>query len=172
MAILARHGATVERLLGNELMALFGVPSVREDDALRAVRAAVELREAAGSGKDRDPRGELELRIGISTGTVVATGPAAGASVTGEVVSAGKRLEQSAGPGEIMLGPETQALVGHAVRSSAVELARAPGRGRRKLAYRLDSVDATAGARARRDDSPLVGREPRARAPRRASTRP
>ena len=64
-ATLERHGATVEKFIGDAVMAVFGVPAVHEDDALRAARAALELRRnVAALG--------IELRIGINTGEVVA----------------------------------------------------------------------------------------------------
>ena len=60
-AAIERHGGTVEKFIGDAVMAVFGVPTVREDDALRAVRAALELRDAA----------QLDVRIGVNTGEVV-----------------------------------------------------------------------------------------------------
>ena len=66
-AVVERHGGTVERLVGGEVMALFGVPAVHEDDALRAVRAAVEIRDAL-------PELGVQARIGVNSGEVVAGG--------------------------------------------------------------------------------------------------
>src|SRR3954468_6763760 len=90
--IVERHGGTVEKFIGDAVVAVFGVPVVREDDALRACRAAVELRDTV---VERLP--ELKARIGVNTGEVVAGDPAGAASfVTGEAVNVGKRLEELA----------------------------------------------------------------------------
>jgi DNA-binding SARP family transcriptional activator len=150
-AIVEQHGGTVEKLVGDELLAVFGVPAVREDDALRAVRAAVAILEStAPLGPELDDGPRLELRIGVNTGEVITGDPASGAGlVTGETVSVCKRLEQAALPGEILLGEGTHALISHAVVGSP----------RGETAFRLDSVDPEAGAIRRRDDIPLVGRE-------------
>jgi class 3 adenylate cyclase/DNA-binding SARP family transcriptional activator len=153
-----RHGGTVEKSAGDEVTAVFGVPVVREDDALRAVRAAVELRERAAA-PEGDEAG-LELRIGVDTGEVVAGDPAAGHGlVTGDAVARGKRLQQRAEAGEILLGEKTHALVAHAVEATPSEpLEPKDGQGA-VTAYRLESVDEDATALPRRDDAPLVGRE-------------
>ena len=84
-------------------MAVFGVPHVHEDDALRAVRAALELRDAA----------DIEVRIGVNTGRVV-TG-AGDTLVTGDPVNVAARLEQAAAPGEVLVGASTFRLVEAAV---------------------------------------------------------
>src|SRR5581483_11322137 len=115
--VLDRHGGTVEKFVGDAVLAIFGVPVVREDDALRAVRAAAELRTTVAQ---RLP--ELRVRIGVNTGEVVAGDGATGASfVTGESVNVAKRLEELAEPGTILLGAETYALVEHAVDGTRLE---------------------------------------------------
>jgi class 3 adenylate cyclase len=111
-AILERHGGTVEKFVGDAAMAVFGLPQVHEDDALRAVRAAVEIRAAVAVLG-------LEVRIGVNTGEVVAgTGETL---VTGDAVNVAARLEQVAETGEILMGRETERLVRDGVRSDAVE---------------------------------------------------
>ena len=92
-AILERHGGTVEKFVGDAAMAVFGLPQVHEDDALRAIGAAVEMREAVA-------RLGLEVRIGMNTGEVVAD--AGETLVTGDAVNVAARLEQAAGTGEIL----------------------------------------------------------------------
>ena len=115
VGVIERHGGTVQKFVGDEVMAVFGVPLVREDDALRAVRAAVELRERVPA-ESHLADATLEVRIGVNTGEVVAGDPAAGHGfVTGEPVVIGKRLQQAGGPGEILLGERTYRLVAHAV---------------------------------------------------------
>src|SRR5262249_52235665 len=96
-AALERHGGTVEKFIGDAVMAAFGIPQVHEDDALRALRAAVELCEAVGALG-------LEARIGVNTGEVVAG--SGDALVTGDAVNVAARLEQGASPGGILNGGE------------------------------------------------------------------
>src|SRR5947209_7873433 len=94
-AVIERHGGTVEKFIGDAVMAVFGVPQVHEDDALRAVRAAAEMREElAGLG--------IAARIGVNTGEVVAN--TRDSLVTGDAVNVAARLEQAAGTGEVLLG--------------------------------------------------------------------
>ena len=110
-AALERHGGSVEKFIGDAVMAVFGIPQVHEDDALRALRAAVELRDAVAALG-------LEARIGVNTGEVVAgTGEAL---VTGDAVNVAARLEQAAQPGEILLGEATYRLVRDAVDAEPV----------------------------------------------------
>jgi class 3 adenylate cyclase/tetratricopeptide (TPR) repeat protein len=146
--ILERHGGTVEKFIGDAVMAVFGVPQAHEDDALRAVRAASELREAVFSQG-------LRARVGVNTGEVVAG--EGDSLVTGDAVNVAARLEQAAEPGEILLGEATRLLVRDAVtvegRSLELKGKRAPVR-----AYRLETLDPEAPGLLRRLDSPLVGR--------------
>ena len=96
---MARHGGTVEKVIGDALVAVFGVPVVREDDALRAVRAALEMRDAVLAA------GEIEARIGVNTGDVLTRDATLGESlVVGDAVNVAARLEQAAGPGEVLVG--------------------------------------------------------------------
>src|SRR5439155_26474880 len=90
--IVERPGGTVEKFIGDAVMAVFGVPTAHEDDALRACRAAVEMRDAL-------PGLGVEARIGVNTGEVV-TGTAERLA-TGDAVNVAARLEQAAAPGEI-----------------------------------------------------------------------
>src|ERR671936_676316 len=106
--ILERHGGTVEKFVGDAAMAVFGLPQAHEDDALRAARAALEMREAT------DALG-LEVRIGINSGEVVAG--EGETLVTGDAVNVSARLEQAAQAGEILLGEGTYAFVREAVRA-------------------------------------------------------
>ena len=103
-AVLERHGGTVEKYIGDAVMAVFGIPAVHEDDALRAVRAAAEMRDALATLNkelERDRGVTIASRIGVNTGDVVAGDAAARQSlVTGDAVNVAARLEQAAGPGE------------------------------------------------------------------------
>jgi class 3 adenylate cyclase/tetratricopeptide (TPR) repeat protein len=110
-----RHGGTVEKFIGDAVMAVFGIPTVREDDALRAVRAAVDMA-AALEPMNAQLESRFGLRIntrtGVNTGHVMAGDPATGSSfATGDAVNTAARLEQAAGAGEILIGEQTQWLV-------------------------------------------------------------
>ncbi|MBA3307730.1 MAG: AAA family ATPase, partial [Chloroflexi bacterium] len=121
---LERHGGTVEKFIGDAVVGLFGVPVLHEDDALRAVRAALEMRTAlARLNDDLGLRYGVRLaaRIGINTGEV-AVGTGAGESLAlGHPVNMAARLEQAAGPDEILAGPATYRLVHGSVGAQAVE---------------------------------------------------
>src|SRR5438094_1319726 len=102
-AIVERHGGSVEKFIGDAVMAVFGVTALHEDDALRALRAAVEMRDAVAALPER-----LDLRIGVDSGEVFARETEAGdLPVTGAPVTVARRLEQTARPGEIVLGALT-----------------------------------------------------------------
>jgi class 3 adenylate cyclase len=145
-AAIERHGGSVEKFIGDAVMAVFGVPAVREDDALRAVRAAVELRDAV----------EIEVRIGVNTGPVVAG--AGETVVTGDAVNVAARLEQAAGASEVLLGEATYDLVRNAVEAELLPPVEAKGKSEPLTAYRLRALTGEA-ALARRYDTPLVGRD-------------
>ena len=105
-AIVESHGGTVEKFIGDAVMAVFGIPLAHEDDALRACRAAVEMRDAL-------PELGISGRIGVNTGEVV-TGTAERLA-TGDAVNVAARFEQAAEPGEVLIGEATHSLVRGAV---------------------------------------------------------
>ena len=160
--IVERHGGTVEKFIGDAVMAVFGIPAVHEDDALRAVRAAWEIREAlaAMNAQLETERGMVvRFRTGVNTGEVVAGDPDTGTTlVTGDTVNTAARLEQAAPPGEILLGRLTYSLVRDAVDAEPVEPIAAKGKAEPVEAYRLTAVRAGAAGRERHLDAPLVGR--------------
>jgi class 3 adenylate cyclase len=157
--VIEAHGGTVEKFVGDEVMAVFGVPVVREDDVLRAVRAAVAVHECVAE-LDRESNVHLEVRIGINTGEVVTGDPSTGHGfVSGDAVNVGKRLEQAAAPGEIVLGDTTHRLVAHAVHATRLEPLALKGKAGETVAFRLESIDAAATAIPRRDDTRFVGQE-------------
>lgn len=131
--ILEAHGATVEKFIGDAVMAVFGVPRGHEDDAERAVRAAYALLAAFASDAE-GPIQRVELRIGINTGEV-ATGAGGGEQflATGQAVNFASRLQSAAAPGEILIGPLTRRLVAPTARI---------GRARRISAKGLGEVEA------------------------------
>jgi class 3 adenylate cyclase len=127
--ILEEHGGTVEKYIGDAVMAVFGVPHAHDDDAERAVRAAFALRIRLS---ELNARGgpQLALRIGIDSGEAVAgTGQGGQHLVTGSVVNAAARLQTSAAPGQIRVGSLTRRLTGGAVRYAEVTTIDAKGFG-------------------------------------------
>jgi class 3 adenylate cyclase/tetratricopeptide (TPR) repeat protein len=156
--IVERHGGTVEKFIGDAVMAVFGVPTVHEDDALRAVRAADELRDGLVELNDELESGygtRLELRMGVNTGEVV-TGTAERLA-TGDAVNVAARLEQAAKPGEVLLGEETFGLVREGIEAEPVGTVEAKGKSEPLAAYRLVSVRSEAPGR--RHEAPMIGRE-------------
>ena len=155
-----RHGGTVEKFVGDAVMAVFGLPRAHEDDALRAVRAALEMQTAIdrlnSSLAERNLPG-LSIRIGINTGEVV-TGDEAATLATGDAVNTAKRLEQGAAGGEILIGVLTERLVRHAAQLEPVAPLDAKGKSAPVDAWRVLSAVAGADSFARRWDTPLVGR--------------
>ena len=162
-AVLERHGGTVEKYIGDAVMAVFGIPAVHEDDALRAVRAASEMRDALASLNkelERDRGVTIASRIGVNTGDVVAGDAAARQSlVTGDAVNVAARLEQAAAPGEILIGAPTMSLVRDAVVAVPVESLTLKGKTHEVPAFRLVGVAHDGLGVARRLDTPMVGRE-------------
>ena len=158
---LERHGGTVEKFIGDAVMAVFGVPAIHEDDALRAVRAAAEMREVLGvlnKELERDHGVSLLVRIGVNTGEVVA-GDRSDTLVTGDAVNVAARLEQAAEPGTVLIGEETFRLVRDAVAVEPVPPLEVKGKAEPLVAFRVVEVTAGVAGVARRLDSPMVGRE-------------
>src|ERR671930_330355 len=159
-AVVERHGGTAQSFAGDAVMAVFGIPTAHEDDALRAVRAAAGMR-AALAELDRELAGgwglRLALRADVNSGEVV-TGDAALASslVVGDAVNVAARLQQLARPGEVLLGEATWRLVRDAATAEAT--APLPMRGRRRAepAWRLLGVAPAAAGPPRRAGPPLV----------------
>jgi len=156
------HGGVVEKFIGDAVMAVFGVPVVHEDDALRACRAGLEIRSQL-AGLETQIKAErgasVEWRMGINTGEVVAGDVASGQRlVTGDAVNVAARLEAAAAPGEILLGAETYALVRAATSTEAIEPLTLKGKAERVPAWRLTGVSDAMGRMARPSDAPLVGR--------------
>ena len=160
--VLERHGGTVEKYIGDAIMAVFGLPRLHEDDALRAVRAAFEMGTAL---QDLNLRLQatwgvsLENRTGVSTGEVVTGDPTSGQRLaTGDTVNVAARLEQAAHDGEVLIGATTWRLVKDAVIVEPIEPLDLKGKAKRVRAYRLMGVG-SGEAIARRVDLAVVGRE-------------
>ena len=161
-AEIERHGGLVEKYIGDAVMAVFGLPTIHEDDALRAVRAAHGMRAALARFND-DLEASIGLRLanrtGVHTGEVVAGDPSTGQRlVTGDPVNTAARLEQAAPANEVLIGELTYSLVRDAVEVEPVAPLELKGKAERVPAYRLVAVRGAEG-RARRQDAPLVGRQ-------------
>jgi class 3 adenylate cyclase/tetratricopeptide (TPR) repeat protein len=160
-AELEHHGGVVEKFIGDAVMAVFGLPKLHEDDALRAVRAAADMRRAQATLNDELERHwgvRLTVRTGVNTGEVVAGDPTSGQRlVTGDAVNVAARLEQAAGAQEILLGDLTYRLVRDYVDVEEVEPLELKGKSEPVPAYRLVGVRQVA-ERPRRLDAPMVGR--------------
>ncbi len=147
-SIVERHGGVVEKFIGDAVMAVFGLPAVHEDDAVRALRAAAEMQLAL-------PELGIEGRIGVCSGEVV-TGTEERLA-TGDAVNVAARLQQAAQPGETLLDETTLRLARDAVEVEPVEPLSLKGKREAVPAWRL--VDVSTVAAERRFDSALVGRE-------------
>ncbi|MDQ5822268.1 MAG: AAA family ATPase, partial [Actinomycetota bacterium] len=119
--VIERHGGTVEKFIGDAVMAVFGIPATHEDDALRALRAATEIRAAVAElNRGLAPGLDLELavRIGIATGEVATSEDVTSQRlVTGDVVNVASRLQGEAQPGEILAGKTTLRLAREGVET-------------------------------------------------------
>ncbi|HLI77439.1 MAG TPA: adenylate/guanylate cyclase domain-containing protein, partial [Acidobacteriaceae bacterium] len=145
--IIESHGGTVEKFIGDAVMAVFGVPQLHEDDALRACRAALEMQAAL-------PELGIRARIGVNSGEVV-TGTAERLA-TGDAVNVAARLEQAAPPGDILIGEETLRLVRDTVEVAATEPLSLKGKSEPVPAFRLLAVNELAARPA--SAAPMVGR--------------
>jgi DNA-binding SARP family transcriptional activator len=148
----ARYGGTVTSSFGSAVIAVFGVPQVHEDDALRAVSAALAIRDAqTRQAIGADPG--AGAGIGVVTGEVVTGGPGPGSDpVVGEAITAAGELQEAAAPGEILLGEESERLVRGRARTERVETAAGPVWRLRDLKRERPAVGSL--------KTPLVGRGP------------
>ena len=160
--VVARHGGSIEQLIGDMVVAVFGIPAAHEDDALRAARAVIELRgELASVNENIERAGGIRLaaRVGIDTGEVLVGDPAAGQPIaTGDAVRVAARLQQAAAEGEILVSEGTRRLVQDAARFEPVEHWALEVNGQPVRAWRLLDVVPGAAGFARRLDAPMVGR--------------
>jgi len=154
-----RHGGTVEKFIGDAVMAVFGVPDAHEDDALRACRAAHEMqRRMVELAPELERRfgTRLQARIGVNTGEVVA-GAGRETFVTGDAVNVAARLEQAAAPGEVVIGELTYRLAGEAAEAEPLAPLEARGKDEPLSVFRLRHVAAAPAPRPA--TAALVGRE-------------
>ena len=162
-AEIERHGGKIEKYIGDAIMAVFGLPRSHEDDALRAVRAAVGMQKIlAKLNKGLKARFgcELKNRTGVNTGEVVTTDdPTRDQKMaTGDAVNVTARLEAAAPVNEILIGEVTYRLVRDAVQAEPVEPLTLKGKSQPVPAYKLIAVYGEDG-NVRRHEMPVVGRE-------------
>ncbi|MFJ9109366.1 adenylate/guanylate cyclase domain-containing protein [Streptomyces sp. NPDC102283] len=168
-AEIVARGGTPEKFIGDAVMAVFGVPVVRDDDARRALAAALGMRRALARLNEELGATlgiELATRIGVNTGQVVAgsDNTARQALVSGETVNIAARLEQNAGRGEILIGPGTLLAAGPTVSAEPTGPLRLKGKRDSVEAYRLLALGADDPELLRRFDVPFVGRDAERRA--------
>jgi class 3 adenylate cyclase/tetratricopeptide (TPR) repeat protein len=161
--VLERHGGTVEKFIGDAVMAVFGIPVVHEDDALRATRASVEMAgslETLNEELERRWGVSLEVRIGVNTGEVVTGDPSGGQGfATGDAINLAARLQQAAEPGEILIGETTRRLLGDRVTVAAVAPFLVKGKRAPVSAARVLAVTSDTPAPSTIMGSPFVGRQ-------------
>jgi class 3 adenylate cyclase/tetratricopeptide (TPR) repeat protein len=161
--VLERHEGTVEKFMGDAVMAVFGIPVLHEDDALRALRAAAELRDAIerlNVELEQVFGVRIAVRIGVNSGEVIAGDTRRGYSfAAGDAVNVSQRLEAAAPAGEILIGESTYRLARDAVRAEPLEPLAVKGKAAPVAAYRLLEVLPGVLSHARRFDSPMVGRD-------------
>jgi class 3 adenylate cyclase/tetratricopeptide (TPR) repeat protein len=158
-------GGRVDKILGDGILALFGAPVAHEDDAERAVRAALRMQSTlahfvATSGMSGSAG--IRMRVGINTGEVL-VGTLAGTEYTamGDVVNTASRLQSAAAPGAILVGDTTYALTSQAIRFEAAGELDAKGRQQSMKAWLAVETTAPPGSRSRRvRNGPLIGRQP------------
>jgi class 3 adenylate cyclase len=153
--VMLDHGGTLEKFIGDAVMAVFGLPHAHGNDAERALAAALALRAALAN--DALLTGRLLLRIGVNTGEVVATRDASAGDflVTGDAVNVAARLQQAASPGEILVGARTLAAGAAAFHFGAARSIEVKGKSQPLSVFPL--VGARAGRALSRP--PLVGRK-------------
>jgi class 3 adenylate cyclase/predicted ATPase len=147
-----RHGGLVEKFIGDAVVAVFGLPAAHEDDALRAVRAAVEM-QACMAALNEGSAIPLACRIGVTTGEVLVPGD--DKPIIGDAMNTASRLQSSAEPGGVLIGEPTFRLVRDAVAAEPVEPLTLKGKGEPVAAYRVLRVHPASA----RPETPLVGRD-------------
>ena len=163
VADITDFGGRVDKIVGDGILALFGAPIAHEDDAERAVRAALRMQETLADMAERaagGPGPKVQMRIGVNTGEVLVGAMRADGAITamGDVVNTASRLQTAARPGEVLVGPSTHALTVHAIAAERRGLLTARGRDAPVEAWSAVRALLPPGQRPDRDQVPLVGR--------------
>src|SRR5918999_1474552 len=157
-----RYGGTVDKYIGDNVMAIFGAPVAHEDDAERAVRAGLGMQAAMDEINDGLPSGvHFDLRVGVNTGEVLAGGVGASYTVTGDTVNVAARLQSAARPGSVTVGERTMRATLAAVRYEKLEPLALKGKSEPVPAWEAAEVIAAhaVGRTAPARETPLVGRD-------------
>lgn len=158
-------GGKVDKVIGDAIVALFGAPTAHEDDAERAVRAALRMQQTLADFAAGEAEGaagaSLRMRVGVNTGEVLVGALRAGGDYTamGDVVNTAARLQTAAGPGEVLVGPATHVATREVVDYEPRGLLHAKGRDARVEAWMAGQALLPPGRRPRRVEAPLVGRD-------------
>jgi class 3 adenylate cyclase/tetratricopeptide (TPR) repeat protein len=162
-AVVERHGGVVEKFIGDAIKAVFGDPLLHEDDALRACRAALDMREALvhlNKELETSLGVTLSCRTGLNTGEVVAGAEHGGQRlILGDPVNVAARFEQAASPGEILIGEATFRLVKDAIEAEALSPVTLKGKSSDLKVWRLQSARKGHADRAPSSTSSMVGRQ-------------
>ena len=160
VADIGNHGGRVDKIVGDQIMALFGAPVAHEDDAERAVRAALQM-QATLQDYAEEIHVPVRMRIGINSGEVLVGALRAGGEYTamGDTVNVASRLQTMAAPGQVLVGPATYAQTSDVVRYQPLGLVQARGRDEPVDAYAAEEALVPPGHRRRRTRTPLIGRE-------------
>ncbi len=152
-------GGRVDKIVGDAIVALFGAPTAHEDDAERAVRAALRMQETLAASSEQLGV-DIRMRVGVNTGEVLVGALRAGGDYTamGDVVNTANRLQTAARPGEVLVGSATYAATRRTVRYEVLEPIDAKGREELVPAWRAESALAPPGYRPERNRAPLLGR--------------
>ena len=160
--VIERYGGTVEKFIGDAVMAIWGAPVAREDDAERAVRAALDLVDAVATMAGGSGSPELRLRAGVLTGEAAVTIGAEGQGmVTGDLVNTASRIQAAATPGTVLVGDTTHRATEAAVAYSAAGERALKGKAEPVQLWQALRVIANRGGEGRSVglESPFVGRE-------------
>jgi len=153
-------GGRVDKIVGDAIIALFGAPVAHEDDAERAVRAALRMQDSLAAAR-AEGRMAVEVRIGVNTGEVLVGALRAGGDYTamGDVVNAAQRLQVAAAPGAVVVGPATYAATREVIAYQSLGAVEAKGREEPIQAWAAIEPLLPPGHRPRRVQTPFVGRE-------------
>ena len=162
--VVTLYGGRVDKIVGDEIMAVFGAPQAHEDDPERAVRCALEMQrqlQTYSHQLERDRGVKLGMRIGVNTGEVVAglVGGADSYSIIGDAVNAGKRIESAAGGGHVLVGEKTYLATVNAIEYRARDPIVAKGKAEPLAVWEAISERALPGEHMHRLEAPLIGRE-------------
>ncbi len=154
------YGGRVDNIVGDEIVAIFGAPVTHEDDAERAVRCALQMQRTLATLRDRLGI-QVEMRVGVNTGEVLVGALRGGGDFTamGDVVNTASRLQSSAAPGQVIVGPLTEAATRASIRYESLGPIEVKGRTQAVDAWVAVEAVAPPGAARRRARTPIVGRD-------------